>query len=637
MYSQTAFQTRGLWPSAAPHFQSHKALAFEPPVAPTLSPLARFTNQVKRPLTPPEDMSSIAYNYRPMGKYQEHGLHNADMRYPYASSHDSVTDTVPEQRNMSHYSRAHISRQSSPTHSHHSFASNSSHHQRQASQASLIAPSLQIPKTINNSQGSLSELAAQVTCLFWFESSSVLDFAEDPSSAVLPLPSLKKETSPSSGFRKWVTTIISTTQVAQNVILLALLFIYRLKRQNPSVQGKEGSEYRLLTVALMLGNKFLDDNTYTNKTWADVSGISVAEVHIMEVEFLSNMKYNLFTSAEQWTKWQTQLGRFARFLERASQPQTLPMPQNLPLSQASYGQISLPSPPTSFQASPPRTHTPAASTNYLPPLQQPAQFSATNPSPLAPITSNRSRKRSLEEDEVPQAAKRVMYSNPYQSQQYSQQPSSVTGRGYEAQGHPQQYPSALSFTPVESLSRPSSQAPPRDQAMLNRLPPLTQHLKTPASTQASAWQQPPTSMAHMPNAMAAALQSARSSRNHSPYLSSTNVSPTNTSLMPVTHQSPSFFLSQRDSPYKPVRGVHTLLVPPPSRAMHQPEHVGNNQMHYQPLGRPQERQQGRLPYVSQDQWFDNSQRVTTTGEQWPSFMAHDQMQAYQRSQPQQLL
>lgn len=57
------------------------------------------------------------------------------------------------------------------------------------------------------------------------------------------------------GFLKWVTTILTTTQVTQNVILLALLFIHRLKNFNPGVSGKKGSEYRLLTIALMLGNK----------------------------------------------------------------------------------------------------------------------------------------------------------------------------------------------------------------------------------------------------------------------------------------------------------------------------------------------------------------------------------------------
>ena len=70
-----------------------------------------------------------------------------------------------------------------------------------------------------------------------------------------PTEPLLPEAMPTPGFRKWVTTILSTTQVTQNVILLALMFIHRLKRLNPGVKGKLGSEFRLLTVALMLGNK----------------------------------------------------------------------------------------------------------------------------------------------------------------------------------------------------------------------------------------------------------------------------------------------------------------------------------------------------------------------------------------------
>jgi hypothetical protein len=52
-----------------------------------------------------------------------------------------------------------------------------------------------------------------------------------------------------------VHTVLSTTQVNENVVLLALMFIYRLKFANPTVKGQPGSEYRLLTIALMLGNK----------------------------------------------------------------------------------------------------------------------------------------------------------------------------------------------------------------------------------------------------------------------------------------------------------------------------------------------------------------------------------------------
>ena len=97
----------------------------------------------------------------------------------------------------------------------------------------------------------------QMTCLFWFESIDELKQAGSiramgPNALVPRLPPLAK---PLDQFRKWVYSVLSTTQVTQNVILLALLFIYRLKMSTPQINGRAGSEYRLLTVALMLGNK----------------------------------------------------------------------------------------------------------------------------------------------------------------------------------------------------------------------------------------------------------------------------------------------------------------------------------------------------------------------------------------------
>ena len=95
----------------------------------------------------------------------------------------------------------------------------------------------------------------QITCLFWFENSTTLKQVLEGGSPMNSPPPLVPDAIPTTGFRKWVATILTTTQVAQNVILLALLFIYRLKQTNPTVKGKPGSEFRLLTVALMLGNK----------------------------------------------------------------------------------------------------------------------------------------------------------------------------------------------------------------------------------------------------------------------------------------------------------------------------------------------------------------------------------------------
>ncbi|CCG81117.2 Putative uncharacterized protein [Taphrina deformans PYCC 5710] len=132
-------------------------------------------------------------------------------------------------------------------------------------------------------------------------------------------------------FTKWTRDVLSTTQVSTNVVILAMLYIYRLKVGNPSVKGKAGSEYRLLTVALMLGNKFLDDNTYTNKTWADVTNIAVKEIHLMEVEFLSNMRYQLMVTVEEWQGWLYKINLFVRYQQKQQvMCQITPMPRGLP-------------------------------------------------------------------------------------------------------------------------------------------------------------------------------------------------------------------------------------------------------------------------------------------------------------------
>ena len=66
---------------------------------------------------------------------------------------------------------------------------------------------------------------------------------------------------------------------------------------------------------------------------------------------------------------------------------------------------------------------------------------------------------------------------------------------------------------------------------------------------------------------------------------------------PISH-SPSIYLQQRNSPYRPVRHVNTLLYPPPSAFLQQ-YHLANSvpptQMHYQPLGRRNEVRTGIVP------------------------------------------
>ncbi|CAG8973424.1 hypothetical protein HYALB_00006450 [Hymenoscyphus albidus] len=493
---------------------------------------------------------------------------------------------------------------------------------RPSSRNDLILASLQIPSSINNSGGSLAEFAAQITCLFWFESTETLKKAENVGISSGTINRLRDEALPSSGFKKWVVTILSTTQVTQNVILLALLFIYRLKKINPAVKGRSGSEYRLLTVALMLGNKFLDDNTYTNKTWAEVSGISVTEIHVMEVEFLSNMRYSLLASKEQWQEWQEKLGKFWIYCDEAAKA---PVLQISPHAHAVLPP-ALPSPPSSMQNSPPSLTSgyrkwepePGASSSnstgshYS--QQWPANYGATvsTHAPTMPEhdLGSSARKRSYEGNLEQPATKRV--TRPAPNGVAASFPSATPPRRNELPRLPVPNLTISTSQPMSSYNNPSSALsqivpllPPLSgsRSMASVFPatpswPPNLHVLTPTG---------PPSQHGTPNGNGYSTPSRRTSPRSVQDLLSLGSSPVSGNFPGHNpgHISPSFFLQQRNSPYKPVRHVNTLLYPPPSASMH--GYSANvDQMHYQPLGRRNDYRPGVVPeYASQgpyQQW-----------------------------------
>ena len=230
--------------------------------------------------TPPKDMNGM--NGNPLLAANAEGTHYkrvpavASNAPPYQASLATLDNSKHASNRQPFYNSYYsATRPQSPVPSKkdHAAQSEQTARRRASNDSNSIASHLQIPGSINDSKGSLPEFAAQVsqsthlinevvytnsaqiTCFFWFESYSTLRLVEDASYVPTPSAPLLSEAMPTTGFRKWVTTILSMTQVSQNVILLALMFIYRLKKFNPGVKGKVGSEFRLLTVALMLGNK----------------------------------------------------------------------------------------------------------------------------------------------------------------------------------------------------------------------------------------------------------------------------------------------------------------------------------------------------------------------------------------------
>ena len=120
----------------------------------------------------------------------------------------------------------------------------------------------------------------------------------------------------SPAFRKFVSQILTSTRLPSSTILLGLHFLTtRMNKLSTISEHKASSPqvYRMLTIALLLGSKFLDDNTFQNRSWSEVSGLATSELNTLELEWLVAIDWNLhvdpverngfMTWIDHWASW----------------------------------------------------------------------------------------------------------------------------------------------------------------------------------------------------------------------------------------------------------------------------------------------------------------------------------------------
>jgi hypothetical protein len=325
----------------------------------------------------------------------------------------------------------------------------------------------------------------------------------------------------------------------------------------------------------------------------------------MEVEFLSNMRYSLLASKEQWKEWQVKLGRFWEHFEKAARaPSTLPSPVA-----ANHSSV-LPSPPVSMESPPALTPYSLNSAPYNHNQQWPATYSQPSISPLPSMPDLvpelnlqlSGRKRGYEDTANEPSAKRVTRSNGSQIVPHITIPA-------PRQNMPRLPVPGL---PVNTTQPSGYPAIPQN---LQLLPPLaggramsTVYPATPSYTPQSQALTPATLKGHSTSQSFNGQSYGTPSRRHSPRTVqeaiSMNSSPISATFPGHNHNSPSFFLQQRSSPYKPVRLPNTLLVPPPSASLHHyPTSV--EQMHYQPLGKRNDYRTGVVPEYAAHPTYQN--------------------------------
>lgn len=94
----------------------------------------------------------------------------------------------------------------------------------------------------------------------------------------------------------------------------------------------DGQVWRMLTIALLLGSKFLDDNTFQNRSWSEVSGIHVSELNVLEKEWLIAVDWNLHVDPLTDADFQSWITSWATWKETRNKARNATLDRLAPLA-----------------------------------------------------------------------------------------------------------------------------------------------------------------------------------------------------------------------------------------------------------------------------------------------------------------
>ncbi|KAK7206152.1 hypothetical protein BZA70DRAFT_125395 [Myxozyma melibiosi] len=139
---------------------------------------------------------------------------------------------------------------------------------------------------------------------------------------------------PSPVLIKFTHQLLSSTRLPGSTIILALVYLSkRCALQAPSAVDQT-AQYNLLIVSLILANKFNDDNTFTNKSWGEVTGLPISELTRVETDWLKLVKWQLNLHDDDigvWNRWNDYWYEYSLHATKKSSVHT---PQVAPISQS---------------------------------------------------------------------------------------------------------------------------------------------------------------------------------------------------------------------------------------------------------------------------------------------------------------
>jgi len=121
----------------------------------------------------------------------------------------------------------------------------------------------------------------------------VLKAMSQPSKPSAPKNCFQSVKLPACSLKAYASRIHEYFQCSRECWVMALAYIERIIKLNPTFQVTEMTCHRLLLISVAVAVKFQDDEYYSNEYFAKIGGITTKELNALEAEFLQLIGWRL--------------------------------------------------------------------------------------------------------------------------------------------------------------------------------------------------------------------------------------------------------------------------------------------------------------------------------------------------------
>ena len=111
-------------------------------------------------------------------------------------------------------------------------------------------------------------------------------------------------------FETFIEKIVYILDFDDNLLILSLMVLDKFL--SSKIILSELNVHKIFFICIMETHKFFDDNTFTNKDYAKMCGVSVDELLKMEIYFLESINFNLFIKDDEFKKYKDNFEQFKK-------------------------------------------------------------------------------------------------------------------------------------------------------------------------------------------------------------------------------------------------------------------------------------------------------------------------------------